>query len=203
MTTGTTYTGSLTDALPLIIDQARTTREYPGVMTKCVDRQTLPEGEGIKWEEFQLAALAAQTGTELTTFDNPQQITGTLWSLEPTLTNVTTILTKRVKARISSKVAAQIGKLAQEAIERNKDEDGLTLLDSGTSLCGTGTTLTSGHIGAAARRLKGNVTEATPRPLYNVLHPYQSKDIQDEITAGVGTYPVPAGLTAEFFRQGF
>jgi len=203
MATGTTYTGSLADALPIIVDQARTTREYPGVMTKCVDRQTLSEGEGTKWDEFQLAALAAQTGTELTTFDNPQQVSGTLWSLEPTLTCISTVITKRTMARISKNVAAQIGKLAQEAIERKKDEDGLTLLDSGTSLCGTGTTLTSGHIAAAARRISGNVTEPMLGPIYTVLHPYQLKDIQDEVVAGVGTYAIPAGLTEDYFKSGF
>lgn len=193
MTTGKTTTGALSDALPLIIDQARTTREYPGVMTKSVDRQTLPEGTGTGWDEFTLAALAAQTVTETTTFDNPQQITGTLSTITPTLSGVTTVITKRVEARISKNVALQIGKLSQEAIERKKDEDGLATLDGATtSLCGTGTTLTSGHVSAAANRIRGNATEGSgTSPLMTVLHPYQIKDIQDEVVAGVGTYAVP------------
>jgi hypothetical protein len=204
MAAGNTTTGSLADSLPIILDSARIVREYPGVMAKSVDRVKLSEGTGTAWDEISLAAIEAQVVTENTILDNPQQLADTLLSITPTMTGITTVITDRTMARISKNVAGQIGKLAQNAIERKKDEDGLATLDGATtSLCGTGTTLTSGHIAAAANRITGNVTEPATGPIMTVLHPYQVKDLQDEVVAGVGTYVVPAGLTEEYFRNGF
>lgn len=204
MAVGRTTTGTLSDSLPIVIDSARIVREFPGVMTKSVDRVTLPEGTGLAWNEISLAQLTAQAVTETETFDNPQLLSDTLLSITPTVTGVTTVITDRVMQRISKNVAAQIGKLAQNAIERKKDEDGLTTLDGATtSLCGTGTTLTSGHIAAAANRIVGNTVEPATSPLMTVLHPFQIKDLQDEVVAGVGTYTVPTGLTEDYFRRGF
>lgn len=204
MAVGKTTTGSLADSLPTIIDSARIVREQPGVMTKCVDRVKLPEGTGLSWDEISLAKLTAQNITETTTFDNPQQLSDTLLTITPTVTGITTVITDRTMRRISKNVAAQIGKLAQNAIERKKDEDGLSTVDAATtSLCGTGTTLTSGHVGAAANRIQGNTTEPSSGIIFTVLHPFQIKDIQDEVTAGVGTYAIPTGLTEAHFRKGF
>ena len=36
-----------------------------------------------------------------------------------------------------------------------------------------------------------------------VLHGYQMKDLYDELVAGVGTYPIPAGSTADVFKGGW
>jgi hypothetical protein len=93
---------------------------------------------------------------------------------------------------------------AQNAIQRKKDEDGLTVLDGfSNSYCGAGSTLTSGHISAAMALVQGNTTEPAKPPFRCVLHPYQIKDIEDEIIAGVGTYPIEEGLTARVFSEGF
>jgi len=78
------------------------------------------------------------------------------------------------------------------------------MLDSfSTSYCGAGSTLTSGHIGAAMGKITGNATEPGKAPFRCVLHPYQIHDIEDEITAGVGTYIVGEGLTARVFKEKF
>lgn len=106
--------------------------------------------------------------------------------------------------RITKKGVAKIGALAQQAIQRKKDEDGLVVLDGATtSLCGAGSTLTSGHVSAAKNRISSNATEPGNPPYRCVLHGYQIKDIQDEILAGVGTYNVDEGLTARVFAEGF
>ena len=204
MASGKTTTGALSDSLPVVIDSARIVREFPGVMTKSVDRVKLPEGTGLAWNEISLAQIEAQAVTETTTFDNPQLLSDTLLTITPTVTGITTVITDRTMQRISKNVVSQIGKLAQNAIERKKDEDGIATLDGATtSLCGTATTLTSGHIAAAANRIVGNVTEPATSALMTVLHPYQLKDIQDEVVAGIGTYAVPQGLTDDYFRKGF
>lgn len=204
MPSGWTNTGSLADSLPTVIDAARIVREFEGVMPKLVDRVTLPEGTGLNWDEISLAQLTAQTVTENTILDNPQMIQDTLFSITPTQVGIQTLVTDRTKRRISKNVAARMGALAGNAMERKKDEDGLAVLDGATtSLNGANTTLDPGTIAAAANRILGNTTERGMPPLYTVLHPFQVKDIQDVILSGVGTYAIPTGLTQDTFRQGF
>lgn len=204
MATGLTTTGSLADSLPTVIDAARIVREYEGVYMRTTDAQKLPEGTGLKWDEISLAALTAQSITETTELENPQQLSDSILSAEPALAGIQIRITDRARIRIDNKVAAKIGVLGQNAIQRKKDQDYLSTLDSATtSLSGAGTTLASGVIGAAASRIKGNTTERGMGALFTVLHPFQIKDLQDEITSGVGTYAVPQGMTESTFRQGF
>lgn len=204
MAIGYTTTSALADSLPTLISSARSVREFEGVMPQLVDKKTLGTGIGLSWNEISMAALTAQTVTETTVLDNPQQIADTLLTITPTVIGVHTVLVDRVKERISKNAFAQIGGKAQSAIQRKKDEDGITVLDSATtSLCGAGSTLTSGHIAAAKSRISSNATEPGNPPYRCVLHGYQIKDIQDEIIAGVGTYNVDDGLTARVFSEGF
>ena len=204
MATGLTTTGSLADSLPTVIDAARIVREYEGVYMRTTDAQKLPEGTGLKWDEISLAKLTAQSVTETTELDNPQQLSDSILSAEPVLAGIQIRITDRARIRIDNKVAAKIGVLGQNAIQRKKDGDYLSTLDSATtSLSGAGTTLASGIIGAAAARIKGNTTERGMGALFTVLHPFQIKDLQDEIVSGVGTYAIPSGMTEATFRQGF
>lgn len=204
MATGTTTTGSLADSLPTIIDSARIVREYEGVYMRTTDAQKLPEGTGLNWDEISLAKLTAQSVTETTELDNPQQISDSILSAEPVLAGIHIRITDRAHIRIDKKVAAKIGVLGQNAIQRKKDGDYLSLLDSATtSLSGAGTTLVAGVIGAAASRIKGNTSERGMGSIFTVLHPFQIKDLQDEITSGIGTYTVPTGMSESVYRQGF
>ncbi len=204
MPNGPLHMNDLQDSIPYVLQSARTIREYDGVMVRLSDHVILGNNQGPDWHEISLSQLVAQGITETTNLNNPQSITDTLLTITPVMVGVQTIITDRTMRRISSNVAAKIGKLAQEAIQRKKDEDGLTALDGATtSLGGAGTTMTSGLVSAAAARIRGNPTEAGKGPLYTVLHPFQLKDIQDELIQGVGTYAIPAGLTEEVFRRGF
>ena len=204
MATGLTTTGSLADSLPTVIDAARIVREYEGPFMRTTDAQKLPEGTGLKWDEIALAQLSAQSITETTELDNPQQLSDSILSAEPVVAGIQIRVTDRARIRIDKKVAAKMGILGQNAIQRKKDQDYLTILDSATtSLSGAGSTLASGVIGAAAARIKGNTSERGMGPIFTVLHPFQIKDLQDELTSGVGTYTVPTGMTEETFRNGF
>jgi len=204
MGSGNTTTGSLADSLPTLIAAARIVREYEGVMPQLVDKVTLGEGTGLSWNEVKFDQLTAQAVTETTELDNPQQLSDSLLTITPTVVGIETLITDRVAARISKNAYAKIGALAQNAMQRKKDEDGLTVLDGfSNSYCGAGSTLTSGHISAAMALITGNATEGGNPPYRCVLHPYQIKDIEDEIVAGVGTYNVGEGLTARVFSEGF
>lgn len=204
MAAGRTHLQDLADSIPTIIAGARIVREFEGVMVRLSDRTNLAEGTGDKWNEISLSKLSAQGVTETTELNNPQKLQDTLFTVEPTVVGVQTIITDKTMRRISKKVAAKIGVLAQSAIQRKKDSDGLTLLDTATtSLGGAGTTMHDGLISAAISHILGNTTERGVGPVYTVLHPFQLKDIQDQITTGIGTYAIPSGLTEEVFRRGF
>ena len=204
MAAGDTITQSLADSLDTIVASARQIREYEGVMPNLVDKITLAGGTGLSWREVSMAALTAQTITETTTLDNPQQMSDSLMTITPTVTGIQTLITDRVASRLNSKAYAQLGSLAQNAIQRKKDEDGLTVLDGASvSLPGAGNALASGHIAAAVYRISGNATEPGNPPYRCVLHGFQIKDIFDEIVVGIGTYNVPEGLTARVFSEGF
>jgi len=204
MAAGDTITQSLTDSLDTVVASARQIREFEGVMPNLVDKITLAEGTGLSWREVSMDALTAQTVTETTVLDNPQQMSDSLMTITPTVTGIQTLITDRVASRLNPKAYAQLGSLAQNAIQRKKDEDGLTVLDGATtSLPGAGNTLTSGHIASAVYRISSNTTEPGNPPYRCVLHGFQLKDIFDEIVQGIGTYNVPEGLTARVFAEGF
>ena len=204
MAAGDTITQSLDDSLPVVVAAARQVREFEGVMPNLCDLVTMDEGTGQSWREVSMAQLTAQEVTETTRLDNPQQMSDTLFTITPTVVGIQTLVTDRVAARISPKAYAQVGSLAQNAIERKKDEDGLTVLDGATTeLGGSSTTLTSGHISAATYRISSNTTEPGNPPYRCVLHGFQIKDIADEITAGVGTYNLSEGPTARVFAEKF
>lgn len=199
-----TTTAQLTRALPYVIGSARIVREFEGVMVRLSERHSLSDGTGLDWNEIALGQLNAQSILETTELNNPQVISETLLTITPVMVGIQTIITDKTMRRISPLVAGQIGKLAQNAIQRLKDERGLTLLDSATtSLVGAGSTLSFGHITAAVNRIRSNTTEPAVGPIYTVLHGFQIKDLQDEIVQGVGTYAIPSGLTEEVYRNGF
>ena len=211
-TTGNTTTSALSDSLPTVIASARIVREYEGTMTsdQVVDKVVLDQNTGTSWNEVRLDKLTAQGISESTMLDNPQQMSDSLLTLTPTVAGIQTIVTDRVYRRLSSNVLAQIGVLGQNALQRKKDKDGLTQLDSfSTSLCGAGNTLTAGHISAGQSRIFGNTTEpAPPGNVSIVLHPFQLKDIQDQLTVGITTTASNGagsvdGTTAEMVRNGF
>jgi len=205
MASGWTTTGSLADSLDDVRSSARIVREQVGKMSQLVDKQTLGEGIGLSWQEITYDALTAQAITENTELDNPQQIADSLLTITPTVVGIETFITDRVKARINKKGFAQMGKLAQNAIQRKKDEDGLALFASGATTAepGAGNVLTSGYIASAKYNISSNATEPGPDPIYAVLHGFQLKDIYDELVAGVGTYAVADGPTADVYKSGF
>lgn len=204
MATGATTTTALADSLPVVIDSARAVREYEGVYSRTCEMHRLPAGTGLDWDEITLNQLTAQAITENTVLDNPQQLADTKLTITPTQVGIQVRWTDKAKNRISPTVLAKTGMLAQNAMDRKKEQDYYTVLDGLTnSQPGAGSTLTSGVISAARSRIMGNATEPAQGQVCTVLHPYQIKDIQDEIVAGIGTYTVPSGMTEETFRRGF
>lgn len=205
MASGDTFLASVSEGLDTTIASARITREFPAdVMLKVCDRQTLEPGSGTAWREFLAAQLTAQNYGETDTIENPQELDGSVLSATPQLVAIHTFVGRRVQARLNPKAFATFGRLAQDAMNRKKDQDGLALFSTFSStVAGTGTTFSHGHILAAASRIAADATESGPEPIHAVLHGYGVYDIQSEILSGVGTYPVPSGYTAETFMRGY
>lgn len=204
MASGYIDTGALADSLPTIRASARLVREFMGVMVRLSDRTNLAANSGLTWHEISLSQLTASSVNESTVLDNPQQLSDSLISITPTMVGIHVLVTDRVLRRIQTIVASKLGSAAQTALQRKKDEDGLAFLDTATTQLGAaGATLQSGIIGAAKSRITSNATEPGMPPIYGVFHGFQIKDIQDELAAGVGTYPVQGGLTESVFRNGF
>lgn len=204
MAAGDTTTSALADSLPSVISAARLIREFKGVMSQLATKETLGEGIGNDWTEISLSKLNAQVITESTDLDNPQQIVDTPLTITPTMVGIHTFITDRVARRISKNVFTRLGPLAQNAMIRKMDLDGIVQLDGATtSLPGAGNTLTSNTIRAFVARASSNTTEPMPPPYRCVLHGFQIYDIEDEIVNPVGTYEVTTGLTAEVFKNRF
>lgn len=205
MPSGRTTTQALADSVDLMVMSARRVQEHNDhPVVRLASKERLGEGVGETWKEVALDKLTnPQTVTETTVLDNPQQFSDSALSVTPTMIGIETFVTDRAAMKVSKKVVALWGALAQNAIERKKDLDGITALGAATTaLPGAGFALTSSVIDAIAARILGNPTEPGDPPLYGVLHPYQIKDIHDEIVAGVGTYTIPEGMTADFYKRG-
>lgn len=205
MPSGVTVSGTLADSLPTVIQSARVIREFAGTMPKLVDRRKVGTGEAGTWSEVSLSQLTAGDITETTKLENYQQLVDTLFSLQPAQVGLALKITDRAKWKISQNVAALIGSLAQRAMNTKKDKNLLAIGASATTDLGaSGNPMTLGLISAASVRITGNTTEpGVEMPKYFVGKSFHMKDLYDEITAGVGTYPIPAGLTEETFRRGF
>ena len=205
MAAGDTITQSLADSLDTVVASARQIREQEGVMPNLVDKVTLEEGTGTSWREISMSQLTAQAITETTRLDNPQQMSDTAFAITQTVVGIQTLITDRVAARVNKKSYAQLGSLAQNAIQRKKDEDGLAVIDGATTQLNTANAaLASGFIAAAVYQISSNVTEPGNPPFRAVFHGFSLKDIWDELTAAVDTAERSdiSGITARVFTEG-
>lgn len=204
---GETTSGSLSAALPEIISDARIVKEKTGLGTwrRTCDVKRQAAGTGLSWTEYTLNQLAGQDITETTDNKNYQTLSGSLLSIEPTMSQIVIKITDRTYRKIASVVKGKFGSLAGNAMDRKQDEDYLSLFSSFSTGAspGTGNPLSFGHIAAAKNRITSNVTEPSTAEVYSVLHGYQIYDIQTELMAGVGTYTVPVGMTEDVFKKGF
>jgi len=205
MPSGTTTSVSLAASMPLVIQSARLQREFVAVMTKLVDRQRLDNGDGTTWNEILLNKLTAQGVSESTDLrKNPQEMIDTLFSIHPTMAGLSIKFTRKAQRTISPKVAAQTGVHGARAVARKVDTDLIAAAQSATTNLGTaGNPITYGLVSSASSRITGNTTEPYDGPKYLVARSFQVKDLQDEIVAGLGTYPVPPGLSEDIYRRGF
>ena len=130
----------------------------------------------------------------------------TAFAITPTVVGIQTLITDRVASRVNKKSYAQLGSLAQNAIQRKKDEDGLAVVSGATTQLNTaGSAMASSFIAAAVYQISSNATEPGNPPYRAVLHGFHLKDIWDELTAAVDTVERSdiSGITARVFQEGY
>jgi hypothetical protein len=200
-----TVTSQLDKSLPTVIASARITREQEGDMPALVERRKLKDGTGDTWHEVSYAKLTAMAVNETTENDNIQQVSDTDFAIKPTMVQIATMLTDKVGRNITKNGLREIGRLGQNAMQRKKNIDGLTAIDStGSAQLGSaGASLTFGRVAAAVTNITGNTTEPGHQPIRFVAHPFCMKDIYDQFTAPIGTYDVSDGASFRVFREGF
>src|SRR3990167_5515161 len=204
MAVGETTSGTLGDALPEIISDARIVREFTGVWMRTCDVRRQDEGTGLAWTQFQIAQLDAQDIAETQTNNNYQQLAGTLLQSEPVMSQIIIKVTDRTYRKQSKNVTAKFGSLAGSAMARKKDEDYIALMSTfaTTASPGTGNPLSHGHIAAATRNATSNATEPAMSSVYSVLHGFQIYDLQVEVLGPVGTYDF-TGMAEAVYKRGW
>tara|TARA_Y100000034_G_scaffold134325_1_gene202448 strand:+ start:760 stop:1539 length:780 start_codon:yes stop_codon:yes gene_type:complete len=174
-------------------------------MPALVERRQLKKGTGDTWHEVSYAKLTAMAVNETTENDNIQQVSDTDFAIKPTMVQIATMLTDKVGRNITKNGLREIGRLGQNAMQRKKNIDGLTAIDStgSTQLGSAGSAMTYGLVAAAVTNITGNTTEPGHQPIRFVAHPFCMKDIYDQFTAPVGTYDISEGASFRVFREGF
>ena len=172
-------------------------------MPQLVDRVELDANSGTSWREILLANLSAQSVTENTVLDNPQQYDDSAITITPEMIQIQTFISDKSKRNINNKVLAQMGKMPGEAMMRKKDEDGLTAADVSAQMGAAGTPVQTGDVASARYIITSNATEPGTLPIAGVFHGFCIKDFYDELVSGMGTYPVPDGATATVFQSAF
>ena len=202
-----TTIGTLNDSMPTVRFAARIVQEQKGGMRETVDRIVLPENMGDSWSEVDYGQLTAMSITELTDLDeNTQQITDTLRTITPQDSGIHVRYTDRVLKRMFADGASVVrsGVQSMQALLRKEDADGITVGQAATTDLGSGgNPLTSTMVRNAKYRISSNLTERKDGPYFMQQHGFVLVDIDNELTAAVGTYEITSGLTAEIFGQSF
>ena len=204
---GETTTAALADSLPTMRQGARIVLEQKGRMRDTVDRVTLGKNVGNSWSEVDFAKLTASTVTEQTdNLDSPEQLSDSIITITPTDSGIHILYTDRVADRVITQSAAIIrsGILGMNAIMRKENIDGIVQGRAATVDMGTaGNPLTSALVRHAKYRISSDVTEPGNGPYHMQHHGFCLADIDDELTAAVGTYPIATGLTEDILTNSY
>ena len=200
-----TTTQDVDNSLPTMISSARLVREQEGDMPGLVERRTLGKGVGTAWHEVSYSKLTAMAVSETTENNNIQRLSDTDFSVTPSMIQIATMMSDKVVRNMTKNGLREVAALGQNAMQRKKNEDGLTTIDSTstTQLGSAGAVMSFGLVAAAVSNISGNTTEPGHQPYRFVAHPFQMKDIYDQFTAPVGTYDISEGASFRVFKEGF
>src|SRR3990172_5154410 len=151
-----TYTGVLADTIPTVIEEARFTEQYGEVLSKLCWRINKKLHSGLTVNLPYFGVVTAGGLTEGVDMINPQAMADTNVQLTPAEVGAQILLTYKLARDNQEDVIRAAGRILGDAMVTKREQDLAGQLDDGTtSLAGTGTTLTLGHIAAAWATLSG------------------------------------------------
>lgn len=193
-TTKTSVANSLPDTF---IAEVRTKVQEGPIMRPLVNNVTLPTGEGGQWEMTELTratAVALADGFDMVGTDT---ITDTTLQITPTEFGAQLTITDLAKNQITKRtdLIRQTGRILGNAMTTKEDIDLLTLLDGfSVALGSAGTSMTVGHIMAAAAAVRGGgqvagaivagTQEPGPDPINAVFNEYQLHNVVKMLVGG-------------------
>lgn len=184
-----TTTAELGDTIDTLHEEAQFIAQFKAIMRGLC--WNIKKGKGSTVNVPYWSEATANNLVEGVDMSNSEQMEDTNVQITPAEVGLKIIVTDSSMEDDNEDLKRAAGVLLGDAYEKKRDQDLLALLDNGTtSLCGTGTTLTMGHVAAARATLGGNATSAggpAPFPYVTVLHPYQTLDMVDVITPIVPT----------------
>ena len=206
---GVTSTDSLEAALDNVAVAARTIRDHLPLVARLMRHANLTPGKGMTWDEVQIEKVFAQKIGQTEITENPQQIRTNRLQIRPQVAACDVLITDEAMIRTNPLAAMRYGAVAQAAMDRLKDQDCILGFHAGLPLGGEGDSAIMGIISAAKSRMVGNDREPAMPPFRCVLHEYQVKLIQDQLTHTATTsnaselHPVENGLTQDVLRNGY
>ena len=204
MATGPNTTLNIDDTVRPMLAESRYTMEFEPVMKQLCRPESLPKGQGGIFRYPKWGTLSdAQDLTQGIDITQSQRITDSLATITPTEVGQKVIITDRTIDTVTANMWKVIGKLMGDAMARKIDKDGITMLDGfSTILGGAGTALTHDYLAAGLSAIQGG-SEPCPAnvPVFGVFHPHQLHPLYKD-QAPSGTYPIPAGLTADLIKRG-
>jgi len=186
-----TTLADLGDTIPTVIEKALLTSQFNAIMAGLCWNKRKGQGKGSTVNIPYFGEVTANTLTEGVDMSQSEVMEDT--NVQITLSEVgcKIVLTDNALEDDQEELKSVAGRVLGQAMEKKRDTDLLDQLDDATtSLCGTGTTLTMGHIAAARATLLGNATSSggpAPMPFVTVLHPFQTLDLIDVVTPIVPT----------------
>ena len=193
-TTKTSVANSLPDTF---IAEVRLKVQEGPIMRPLVNNVTLPTGEGGQWEMTELTratAVALADGFDMVGTDT---ITDTTLQITPTEFGAQLTITDLAKNQITKRtdLIRQTGRILGNSMITKEDIDLLTMLDGfSVALGSAGTSMTVGHIMAAAAAIRGGgqaagaivagTPEPAPDPIYGVFNDAQLHNVTKMLVGG-------------------
>lgn len=200
---------------PKLILPAKFTLQAKTLATQLFHRESLPDKQGRILNQPKYGEFEAYDATEGIEVDNPQKLSSTNWTVEPTEIVAQFLLTD-VAARVGGENhLSNAGRILGEAMAKKVDKKGLSIFKDGdskgnlfgvTHALGTvgsnaaTTTITVPHVNAAVARLEGN-GEPTPKPIRMVLRAEQMRKLLNAVAPVSGTNAIYGGISEEVLRQ--
>lgn len=183
-----------------IVAEMRFTARHATPMAALVTRVDMPEHRGSPFDLPKLDTLTAVGLTEGQDYNSFETVGDTDVSIDPTEVGVFVALTDRMLRRAPAVMERNIVNESKRAYSYKLDLDLLRQLDSfSLSLIGAGNTPAIGNLSAGRARVKGGQEPGTGA-VHIVMHPYQWKDIVDDLVPAASN-AIPAGISDEITRR--